>query len=149
MRDRDVRNAMQAALAATGAFDAVWLWGLPEAHGSGASRLAIATIEPVSSVQDDRWDSAATGSLVVTSQVAITLLARHEDPQTRDENAELLLDVVANALNGQSLAGFTIPELTRLASWRWSPPSAPERRVEAIFGYQYIVDFWNSYDLTP
>ncbi len=149
MRDRDVRNAMQTALAATGAFDAVFLWGLPEAHGSGASRLALATIEPLSSAQEDKFDSAATGSLVVASQVQLTLLARHEDPQTRDENAELLLDVAADALNGQSLAGFTIPELTRLVSWRWSPPTAPERRIEAVFSYQYIVDLWNSYDVNP
>lgn len=149
MRDRDVRSAIQAALAATGAFDAVYLWGAPEGRGSGASRFAIATVEPLSSVQEDKFDSAATGSLVVTSQVALTLIARHEDPQLRDEAAELLLDVAADALNGQALAGFTIPELTRLLNWRWPAPTAPERWIEAVFSYQYIVDFWNSYDVNP
>ena len=41
-RDRDVRNAIQQALIQTGAFDAVWLWGMPEDYGTGASNLALA-----------------------------------------------------------------------------------------------------------
>ena len=44
-RDRDVRNAIQTALIQTGAFDAVWLWGMPEDYGTGASNLAVAAIE--------------------------------------------------------------------------------------------------------
>ena len=37
-RDRDVRNAIQSTLVATGAFDAVWIWGLPENQGEPASQ---------------------------------------------------------------------------------------------------------------
>ena len=61
MRDRDVRNAIQSALAATGAFDAVYVWGLPEDYGSGASQLAVAVIEPESSTQTDLCDAGSTG----------------------------------------------------------------------------------------
>src|SRR6266446_811254 len=100
MRYLYVRNSIQTALTATGAFDGVWIWGLPENYGTGASERAAAAIEPVSSTQDDRWDSEPGGGLLIASQVRITLLYRHEDPQLRDEGAELLLDIAANALNG-------------------------------------------------
>jgi hypothetical protein len=149
MRDRDVRNAIQSALAETGAFDSVWIWGLPENFGTGASSLAAAAIEPVSSTQSDRWDAQPEGGLLVTSLVTITFLYRHEDPQLRDEAAELLFDTAADALNGQSLAGFTLPGLTQFVSWRWEKPAPPERRIAAVFSYVYIVEGWNSYDLTP
>jgi len=149
MRDRDVRLAIQTALLNTGLFDAVLLTGLPETHGAAASATALAIVEPDSSTQEDLFDSAATGSLVVVSTVKLILLARNDDPQLRDQNVELLLDATANALNGQSLAGFTLPELTRLASWRWLAPQPPERKIEAVFRYHYLVDLWNSYDLSP
>jgi hypothetical protein len=133
---------------ATGAFDAVSLGGLPEDHGSGSSNTALAAIEPLSSDQADRWDNAPEGGLIVTSLVTITLLYRHEDAQLRDEAVELLLDTAANALNGQSLAALTLPPLTRFVSWRWEKPKAPERRISATFSYQYLVEGWNSYDVT-
>ena len=148
-RDRDVRNAIQSALVETAAFDAVWIWGLPEDYGTGASSLAAAAIEPSSSDQTDRWDDAPAGGLLVTSLVTITFLYRHEDPQLRDEAVELLFDTAANALNGQCLAGLTLPALTRFVSWRWEKPTAPERRITSTFSYQYIVEGWNAYDTTP
>ena len=54
MRDRDVRNAIQAALTATNAFNAVHVWGLPEDYGSGSSEQAAA---------DRPADQPAGGSL--------------------------------------------------------------------------------------
>ncbi len=148
-RDRDVRDAIQTALVATNAFDGVFLWGKPEDYGSGASLALIAVVEPESSTQDDRWDTQTTGGLLVTSRVTITLYARAEDPQIRDEAVELLLDITANALNGQSLAELTLPGLTRVVSWRWAPPAPPERMIPVIFSYQYIVEGWEAYDTTP
>jgi len=149
VRDRDVRDAIHDSLVATGAFDTVWIWGLPEVYGTGASQLAAAAIEPESSTQDDRWDSQLAGGLVITSRVKITLLARGDDPQLRDEAAELLLDTAANALNGQSLAGFTMPAWTRVTGWNWQPATPPERRIAVSFSYAYIVEGWDSYDTRP
>jgi hypothetical protein len=148
-RDRDIRNAIQSALVETAAFDAVWIWGLPEDYGTGASTLAAAAIEPRSSDQSDRWDDAPVGGLMVTSLVTITLVNRHEDPQLRDEAVELLLDTAANALNGRSLASLTLPGLTRFVSWSWEKPEAPERRITSTFSYAYIVEGWDDYDTTP
>jgi hypothetical protein len=149
-RDRDVRNAIQTALQATDAFDGVYVWGLPEDYGSGASKETLAVILPMSSRQEDLWDSAAAGGLVITSRVVIMLAYRLIDPQLRDEGAELLLDTTANALNGQNLAGFTLPQTTRVIQWDWQPVTIPERRINCVFSYQYIVDpDWNAYDVTP
>jgi hypothetical protein len=100
MRDRDVRNAIQTALVATGAFDGVYVWGLPEDYGSGASNAALAVIEPESSTQDDRWDAAPEGGLIATSRVTITLIFRAEDPQVRDEAAEPRTRLMARVLRG-------------------------------------------------
>ena len=149
MRDRDVRNAIHDALVATGAFDAVCVWALSGDHGTAASQTASAMIEPESSMQEDRWDAATGGGLIVTSRVTITLLYRHEDPQLRDEAAELLLEITANTLNGLSLAGLTLPQHTRIVSWRWEEPAPPERRIAATLSYQYIVEGWDAYDTTP
>jgi hypothetical protein len=155
-RDRDVRNAIQAALVATNAFDSspngegsVWIWGLPEEWGTGANAQAAAAIVPMSSRQEDLWDAAAAGGLVITSRVGIVLLYRHIDPQLRDEGAELLLDTAANALNGQSLAGLTFPQTAQIVQWDWQAPTVPERRINAIYSYQYIIEGWGEYDTTP
>ncbi len=149
MRDRDVRNAIQAALVETNAFDGVYVWGVPEEYGTGASSLAAAVIEPVSSDQTDCWDSQPGGGIQVRSLVSITFLCRKEDPQLRDEATELLFDTAADALNGQCLAQFTLPGLTRFMSWRWEKPTPPERRITAVFSYAYIVEGWDSYDVIP
>ncbi len=134
---------------ATGAFDEVRLIGLPEDYGAAAARAAVAAIEPESSTQEDQWDAAPGGQLVVTSRVTITLLFRQPDPQLCDEGVELLFDTAANALNGQSLAGLTAPQLTRFLGWRWQPRMQPERRITATFSYQYLVPGWTAYDTTP
>jgi hypothetical protein len=147
-RDRDVRLAIQAALKATEMFDAVMIWGLPENYGSGASNTGAAAIEPVSSTQNDYWDSQTDGGLVVTSLVAITFMYRHDDPQLRDEAVENLFENAANALNGQNLAGFTLPAKTRFTNWQWQPPTPPERRIKAMFSYDMIIEGWDDYDTT-
>jgi hypothetical protein len=156
MRDRDVRNAIQAALAATDVFDvsanegaAVWIWGPPEEWGTGSGNECAAWVIPQSSRQEDFWDSAPAGGLVITSRVAIVLAYRHSDPQLRDEGAELLLDTAANALNGQDLGGQIIPQTARITGWEWQQPAAPERRIQATYTYQYIVEGWDGYDNTP
>ena len=86
--------------------------------------------------------------MLIASTVKITFLSRHEDPQLRDEAAELLFDTAANALNAQSLAGLTLPEHTKFKSWSWAKPMAPERQIVATFVYKYIVEGWNNYDTT-
>jgi hypothetical protein len=148
-RDRDVRNAIQAALLATGQFDGVWLSGLPEDYGQAADDLAAAVIEPASSTEVDYWDSEPSGGIIIQSVVTLTLLVRNPDPQLRDEAVELLVDYAADAINGQNLAGITVCGRTKITSWRWQPPAPPERRVAATVQYEYIVEGWDELDETP
>ncbi|MHB1558862.1 MAG: hypothetical protein ACYC61_15525 [Isosphaeraceae bacterium] len=147
-RERDVRNAIQASLLATGAFSDVWLTGLPEDYGQGASNITAAAIEPVATRQLGGWDSSPAGALELRADLAVTLLARHPDPQLRDELAEQLLDYLINAVNGSSLAGLTVPQCTLVTSWKWQSPKAPERRITATVEFTYLVA-WNSFDTSP
>jgi hypothetical protein len=144
-RERDVRNAIRDALVATHAFSGVWLSGLPEDYGQGASELTAAAIEPVATTYTTGWDAQTDGGLDFTATLNVTLLARHEDPQLRDELVEQLLDTLANAVNGVSLASFTLPGKTFVQSWRWQPALAPERRIQASVTYAYIVT-WEGFD---
>ena len=64
-RERDVRNAIQAALMATGAFSGVWITGLPEKCGQGASDLTAAAIEPVGTTCTTGWDSAQQATWII------------------------------------------------------------------------------------
>lgn len=146
-RERDVRNAIQAALMATGAFSGVWITGLPEKCGQGASDLTAAAIEPVGTTCTTGWDSAPAGNLDYTATCTVTLLARHPDPQLRDELAEQLLDYLNNAINGQSLAGFTLPQKTMVTEWRWETATVPERRIAATISFAYLVT-WESFDIS-
>jgi hypothetical protein len=145
MRERDVRLAIHDALVATGAFTEVRLTGLPEDYGIRASDLTAAAIEPVSTSYTTGWDSQTTGQLDYTAQLGVTLLARAEDPQLRDELAEQLLNSLHNAVNGQSLAGLTLPGKTLVTSWRWEKPAPPERRIQATVQFAYFVT-WEGWD---
>lgn len=160
-RDRDVRAAIQDRLLATNAFSGVWLMGA--LAGQGASDNAIAVIEPIggglaaaSGMGLAGGRSVGTGLgwsdigdlLDFTSTVKVTLTARDDDPQLRDEKAEQLLGVLCNAINGQILVpGLTMPSKTIVSRWEWISASPPERQIEAIVSYGFLVP-WNAWDVS-
>ena len=76
----------------------------------------------------------------MTCRLNLIFLARHEDPQIRDDTAELLLNIAADALGGNTLGGVALPSRTRIQSWIWQTPAAPERRIMAVLEFQYLVD---------
>ena len=145
-RDRDVRNAIQAALTETGAFDAVWIWGLPEDYGTGASNLAAPRSSRRRATRPIAGTTRPTGGLLVTSLVTITLLYRHEDPQLRDEAAELLFDTAAERLTASAWPGSRCRSSRDSCRGAGRSQHAPERRITASFSYHYIVEGWDSYD---
>ncbi len=146
LRDRDVRNAIKVLLDATEQFDSVSLKGLTTEYGSSAGDLKLAIIQPDTIAQSDRWDATDEIGLHVDSTLTITILARNEDPQTRDEIAENLLFLAINAIQGKSLAGFTEPDFTRFVRARWMKPKVPERQIVCTFVYSYLVDTWSGYE---
>jgi hypothetical protein len=147
-RERDVREAIQSLLDVTGKFDGVYLSGSPEDRGERSSDRYAAVVEPDATSAAAFWDDPDAGAMVMTATVALTVVARHEDPEIRDEAAELLLNTAADVLNGRSLAGLTLPGFTRVRSWTWLKPHAPERRIAAKIEYQYLVEPWSGLDLS-
>ncbi len=143
-RERDVRNDIRDRLLATGAFDDCWM---TVDTGAAASELRAAAIEPLSTSYRTGWDSQAAGGLVFDCQLKITILVRQNDQQLRDETAEQLLNILFDSVNGQSLAGLTIPGMTLCKSWRWMPPKTPERNITVMLSYSYFVEGWDNFDV--
>lgn len=144
-RERDFRAAIRDLLEQTGAFDGVYLSGLPEDRGGSAAAAQAVSIEPAHTKGADA-SADDNGDLVMTCQIHLVILARHEDPQIRDESAERLLNVAAAALSGQSLGG-ALPGKTRVLEWSWEKPTAPERRISAVLELQYLVDGWSGFNI--
>jgi hypothetical protein len=146
-RERDVRGAILDILDSTGAFDAVYAGGLPEDRGERSGDRRAAAIEPgetrLAGLGDD-----VSGALAATATVTLVVLARDDDPAARDDAAELLLHTAAAALNGRPLAGLALPGSTCVRSWAWRKPVAPERRIEAVLEFRYLVEGWNAFDLS-
>lgn len=146
MRDRDVRNAIQAVLVATGAFDGVYLWGFPDAAEQSAESLRAVAIMPGNGSETDEWDSVSDGVIEITQRSKLVIMVRNDDKQARDETADQLFALTCNTLNGQSLAGLTIPMKTRIRKWDWRDPIPPERRIDLIIEYVYLVTTLDSFD---
>lgn len=161
-RERDIRTAIADALARTGNIPAenVHLAAADEAAAKDGDPLVVA-IEPhsttlmpsgpmstsVSARSAIGWDSSTAGSLPFLTQILITVIARDQDPETRDDLAEQMLAAAQNAVNGQVLVeGFTSPMDTLVGNWTWAKPVAPERRVAAIARVMYLVPAWNEFD---
>ena len=81
----------------------------------------------------------------MTCRVNLMILARDEDARIRDETAELLLNVAANAINGQVLAGYRFPACPGSGPGR-GEAKGPGRRIAAVLEYQYLVGGWAGAD---
>jgi len=153
-RDRDVRLAIASILDATNAFDGIYLRSISEVPSRRAADTRAVSIEPDSVDFSDPWGddhsnpNSSSGALIVTGRLCLTFMVRHDDPDCRDDAAELLVNLACNALNDQSLADLTMPPFTRFQSLKWLPPEPPERRISATFAYRYSVDAWNSFNTT-
>ena len=144
-RERDIRNLIGDLLDQTGAFDGVYLSGLPEDRGETAGDSRAVVIEPDMTTRTDPTDDF-DGDPLLSAQVKLIFMARDEDPQVRDEVAELLLNVAAVTLDGNTLGGMVLPSRTKIRSWSWQKPVAPERRITAILEFQYLGDGWASFN---
>ena len=142
LRDRDIRQDLADRLEATRSFDAAVLTGLPEDFGRGSRLLRLAIIQPDRGAASHDWDDSPDGGLIVDGRAKVIVIVRDDDPRTRDEAAEQLVDIVCNAANGQSLGGLTLPAFTLIDQWVWKDPEHPERRVELELVYKYLAGSW-------
>ena len=89
-------------------------------------------IEPWETTQTEPWDDYG-GDPLLTCRLNLIFLARHEDPQIRDEMVELLLNVAADALGGNSLGGAGIPARTQIKSESWQKAKVgPSGKLESV-----------------
>ena len=147
-RPRDIRNDIKARLMATGRFDDVRTAGLPEEQGFSTALKTAAVLPPANGAMKtlaDGGDEILTGT---DEPLLVTLLARDNDPNVRDNLAEDLLQYLKNAVNGQSLAGMTVPDKTFVRTWQYQKPKDKERRIAATVTYQYLLTGWDTNDTT-
>lgn len=145
----DVRHAIATILEDSGYFDDVFMTGLPKMDDQSAEDLRACAILPSETTEDDRYDTSPGGLIVLDARVKIVFVARDQDPLARDKTVNLLLLYAQNALNGESLAGITLPDFTRFkGGWRWEDPVPPERKITAMFSFRYLVQGWKAFDTT-
>lgn len=145
-RERDVRDAITAALSATAEFDAVNT-GRDKGQEIDGDGSSFAHVDPHDGRQESHWDSGGlAGGAEVFGRCRITLSVVDNEPQSRDDHLEKLLNVLHNLVNDQALAELTIPAYSRVHSWRWLPAKAPLRQIEALFEYRYLIDSTQDFD---
>src|SRR5690242_2165547 len=130
-RTDDVRNDIKGRLEQSGYFSSVHTRGTPEEQGFSAGDLVAAVIGMTSDDTRDAWDGGDGTGLVVSEKCPVTLLVRDADPTLRDRKLDLVRNALRVAVNGQSLADLTVPDMTYVKSSRPMSPRAPERRIEA------------------
>lgn len=143
-RERDIRVKIKELLEATNSYSVVRL-GLLES-GDRYEQIGACMIEPYDSNASDDWDSTDEGPLHVDCRIHLVFVARDQDDQIRDERAELLLDVAMNTINGNSFDGKVMPEFSVVTTWKWKKAEPPERTIEAVFGFRYLVDTWTDFN---
>ena len=147
-RERDIRNAVQDAVSATGEFDAVWQGGLVDPRGQAASEWKGLGIEPASTSRGTGYDAETGGGWVYECRIDLEIVVRNDDTIARDEEAERLLNVVRNVAYG-SLGGLTLAQRTYVDSWRWLRPVPPERRIRCVLAAPYLEEGELDADVSP
>lgn len=145
-REHDVREAAIGLLVATGQFDGVYHYSAPEERGQSAGDLRAAVVAPASGSESLQWDDVTAGSPLCKTTFLVTVMARDDDPATRDGTADLLLSVVRNALNGQSLAGLTFNQDTMAVNHTWLRETPPERQIRITVQASYEAPSWNEFN---
>ena len=145
-RDYDVLDDVRARLVATKEFDAVYRSALPETKGQSAGDRFAAAVEHRS--WEELSESADPSVIQSTRKLKwrLTLLVRDDDPEVRERELDRLLAVAQDALDGQSLAGVTLPDWTYLSSGVYEDAKPPEQHMR-VEGYcAYYIEGWAGHD---
>jgi hypothetical protein len=131
-RDYDLWADARDRLEATGAFDLVVI-GRPDERARSAVEAAACWVVPL---DDDELD-IDPDLVLVGCRFSLVVEVRAEDVEARADALDRLKNVAKNALNGQSLAGISLPGRTRVRRASHGPrkhPTAPlELTVEAPY----------------
>lgn len=140
-RDRQYLAAIAGLLTDTGMFDDVVTSGLPEQFGQAAGSASLCALELDGFVEEKFADEPVDEfSYSRTVQYSLWILVRDGDPDTRDDLADQLAQVAANALVGQSYLGTCYFTYSKLGSGKYEPAKAPERRLRLRGEFCYGID---------
>lgn len=148
-RDRHMLKLIAAALVATGEFDDVRTSGPPEERGTPSEESRLATLELKGWREEDQSNDYAAVIQDRTITFTLVIAVRHEDPDLRDDEADRLCQVCANAINGRSFGGVNIPDHTRLLSGVYHPAQSPERRLTCQGRLVYSVSDFGTHAANP
>lgn len=166
-RERDIRSSIRDILVKTGEVPAenIHLCTADEAAGKDGDPLVVA-IEPHTTSMAASgamsagagfgrtaagFDDPPNGMLLFTTQIPVTIISRDPDPETRDNNAELVANYLKNGVNGQILVeGFTSPQGTICKGDAWAKVTDNlTRRLAVTVWCDYAVFGWDQFDTTP
>lgn len=149
LRDRPILKLIKAALDATGEFHEVTTAGEPEFAGVSSESYKLASLELGKWKEEFLgWDTNAVAQLR-TVQFTLTVHVRDPDPVARDNEADRLYAVAANAVNGNSFGDTTFTDFTYLHGGRQLPVRGAERRTEITGQFAYEISNWNTRNTTP
>jgi hypothetical protein len=151
MRDRDVYEAIRAALVATGAFELVQISGEPAAGPTPATTPCVAQIIPGNGEDRDLWDPVEPVRVV---QYQVVVMARETDPQAKLDLAELAGNAAKGVLSHKSFCNDgngngTMPGWTTIKTDRQnSGRKNPDGGVVLSGQFAYLVEN-DDFDVTP
>lgn len=146
-RDSDVYDAIVAALQATGAFTEV-SWG-SEPLGAGPTPADDTYLAIVTHVSGEDLDDVDPVEIVRRVQFRVEVDAREQDPLARAKALDRLANVVKRAINGQSLAGLTLPPLTLIRRDQAGRPQHPGQTATLNGEFAYLVAGYDGFDDNP
>lgn len=144
--DWDIMEDIQTRLEATGQFDGVHLTGPPTYQQVAASEDVTAWLQLVDWDEDDSRDDLDNVEVTRRVHWTLTIAVRFAEGERRDRELSRLTSVAQNALNGKSLAGITLPGLTRLRRGRFDEPNTPERRTIITGEFLYLIEGFGGHD---
>jgi hypothetical protein len=146
-RDRDVFRALQAALGATGAFDAVLMHQYDTPANMSPDRNPVVVLRRTDWLETNLADPT-TIQRTVAFEIVIAL--RDDDPEARFEAIERLESLVLNALDGQNWAGLCLRDQTAIRRGSDDPTAShPEARVILKGQFAYILEGYASRNTNP
>ena len=149
VRDDDIYQAVVLALRATGEYDGVHYPSPAPDQGFSAGEIRTAVVVPGSGDEDSMFDDGQGAADVVRAVTySILISVREPDQAVRAREFDRLANVTANALDGISLAGATLPALTRLRRSAVGRLSSPEQQITMSGAFSYFVDGWSAHDET-
>lgn len=141
-RDWDVADAIAAILEDSGEFSEVVAGEDPGVTGAslGADLSYAAAVDIVDWAEDDDADAGADAVQVRTLRGTVTLLGIGQYRREVKRSLDRLGSLVQNAIDGESLAGLTLPDRTKCGRGKYADGKASgEVRLVLAWTATYLI----------